>query len=158
MTKIIDQYFTYTFRLSKSSQPCEPNSDYSFTQCVKDFVAQTIGCRMMFGTNDTFTSIGKFGNGPRKLNECSKLDEAHKYENMFFRIYQDNKKKFLKRTGCQFPCNYMEYEVVDRQNLKKGFDAFRMKFASDEIDVEIETYIYDWISFIAECNLQPLSQ
>ena len=100
----------------------------------------------------TFGSKRKenYTSGPKK--KCTEVKEALRYEEIFLDLYKYNKRKFLKITACPFPCKYTEYEIVDHDNLERDFDALDIKFASDEIDVETEEFIYDWISFNAECG------
>ena len=100
---------------------------------------------MVFGTKR-----GNYTKEPK--NECTKVKEAFEYANVHLDIYEYNKRKFTRKTGCQIPCQYTEYNIVDYELIEKEYDAIFIKFASDEIDVEIEEFMYDWISFIAECG------
>ena len=137
--------------MSKPSKPCTEDVNYSFTQCVRDSVTKIIGCRM------DFEKMRKLGEALEETGEgenlCTNLEELYKYEEIYRQIYKKNKGTILNITACQFPCSYREYGLVTSQLKSKGMgSSLVIRFAQDRIIVETEYYIYDWISFIAECG------
>ena len=131
--------------------PCNEDVNYNFTQCVRDSVAKIIGCRM------DFEKMRDLGEAPEeKWDEeklCTNLKELYEYEELYRQIYKKNKGTLLNITGCHFPCNYREYGLVKSQlKAKEVGSSLVIRFAQDRIIVETEYYIYDWISFIAECG------
>ena len=87
-----------------------------------------------------------------KVESCKSLRDLQRYEARYRDIYWQNKKRFVKVTGCQLPCNFREFAVAYTERRGKGGNDLQIKFADDEIVVETEDYVYEWISFIAECG------
>ena len=57
----------------------------------------------------------------------------------------------INTTGCQVPCRYREYKILNdlMKGLTEGF-GIGMMFPSTEITLEEEDYMYPFVSFVAE--------
>ena len=90
--------------------------------------------------------------GQSNFEHCSNMSELFKYERTYREIYERKKRSLASSTGCQFPCKYKKFDIVDAQIKDQPGDFLFTRFASDDIEIETEVYVYDWISFIAECG------
>ena len=94
-------------KLNLGHRPCEESEDYSFTRCIKENIAETVGCRMPW-------------------DKMSRQDQAICTEREQFRqtdlkatTYLINEADELERiTGCLKPCSYKEYKILNTQPKK----------------------------------------
>ena len=85
--------------------------------------------------------------------QCTEFDQILHYEKTYLRIGKRRKHELSEITGCQVPCQYMDYKIVDSMvDRPTSMSQIKMLFASDEITVETEEFVYDLVSFIAECG------
>ena len=89
-------------KLNLEHRPCEESEDYSFTTCVKESIAESVGCRMPW-------------------DRLSRQDRAICTEREQFRQTDENATAFMineineveRLTGCLKPCSYGEYKFVN---------------------------------------------
>ena len=89
-------------KLNLEHRPCEESEDYSFTTCVKESIAESVGCRMPW-------------------DKLSRQNRAICTEREQFRQTDENATAFMineineveRLTGCLKPCSYGEYKFVN---------------------------------------------
>ena len=82
--------------LNRPEQPCEEEEEYDFLQCVKTSQARMVGCRPPW---DIWSPI--------TIPLCQNMEQLLEYEKVDMTLLgTNNKKEFVKTTGCKVPCNY----------------------------------------------------
>ena len=82
------------------NNPCEPNPEYIFGQCVEEKIMRNVGCQPPWRR---FTV--------EELPECDNLALLNKYANEYERIASMVRNEILEDTRCLIPCTFMEYKV-----------------------------------------------
>ena len=86
-------------KLNKVSDPCEEAEDYSFTECLMEFVVRSTGCYLDWG--QTFSSA----NYP----VCTTLQQIISMEKLLHRISKLSWTKLTKITRCYGKCQYKKF-------------------------------------------------
>ena len=135
-------YATKRIAINRADAPCEEAEDYSFTECIKSSVTKSTGCKT------------PWYNIPGLWQECQTVQQIMTYVNMYDNLSRMDKHEVSKITGCQPPCIYMEYVSIDEKDWQ--FESpnttleFGIVFATTEVTVRKEIYIYPFSSFLAE--------
>ena len=89
--------------INRPEKPCEEGEeDYDFLECVKTSQARMVGCRPPW---DIWS--------PPTILLCQTMDQLQQYENIDIDLLGITKQKaFVRRTGCNLPCNYKVSEVL----------------------------------------------
>ena len=126
--------------INRPEQPCEEDLDYDFMSCVMNSVVAKVGCR--FPWDET---------SHHKFPVCESLEKIRDQEEQFFTIGKLEKKDVVTTSGCQAPCRFLEYKILNdlMKGLTVGF-GIGMMFPSTEITLEEEEYVYPFVSFVAE--------
>ena len=115
--------------LNKPDSPCvEADQDYSFTQCVRVFINQKIGCRIKYD--------GVLGSD---LRECQSPEEIgcvvilklkllwtsehvfRSYLELQSELIDLTKSELEDVTRCRPPCSYYRYQVVSKLPGENGY-------------------------------------
>ena len=89
-------------KLNLDHQPCEEIKDYSFTTCVKESLAQRVGCRRPWEKwNQQNQSV------------CTTQNQFNLYDQLFALYLMFEIDKIERLTGCLKPCHYKEYKFVN---------------------------------------------
>ena len=86
--------------LNTPARPCEEDKSYSFTKCVLEFVAGSVGCHLNLA-------------GTHRLPQyppCRSLGEIEEYSNLLEEIKDYSFVKLTRETGCYGKCRYKEYK------------------------------------------------
>ena len=86
--------------LNTPARPCEEDESYSFTKCVLEFVAGSVGCHLDL-------------EGSHRLPQyppCSSLEEIENYSNLLEEIKDYSWVRLTRETGCYGKCRYKEYK------------------------------------------------
>jgi hypothetical protein len=128
-------------RLRTPSSSCEDSEQYSFKSCVRNSVSRQIGCRLPW---DKWTD-------PTSLPKCSKVDQMNMINRMLYSFLYISKEAFFTKTGCIFPCQFIQYEVVGQPTmLDQSQQGLMVLMASAEMTELIQTTVYPFESFLAE--------
>ena len=101
-------------RLNLDRQPCEEDEDYRMIDCVKESLAEQVGCRLPWE---------KKTRQDRKV--CTEREQFEKHENMSITIMLDEIDYVKGMTGCLTPCSYKEYKFLNMNpKLMTGYDTF----------------------------------
>ena len=128
-------------KMSQKLRPCNAESNYSFNQCIRDFIAEDIGCYMPWETQ----------NNP-KTNVCSDVESIKKYQTITFNIASESTyESLVERTGCIAPCDYMEYNLAAPLRSYSGVDRIlEIYFVDDKVSLEEEILSYNLVSLISD--------
>ena len=88
-------------RLNLDHQPCQEAEDYIFLDCVKENLAQQVGCRLPWD---------KKANQHREV--CTKKGQFQKFELLSMSIIIEEIEQVKLMTGCLAPCSYKEYKFM----------------------------------------------
>ena len=88
-------------RLNLDHQPCEETEDYIFLDCVKEGLAQQVGCRLPWD---------KKTNQEREV--CTKREQFQKFEILSMSLMLEEIEQVKLMTGCLTPCSYKEYKFM----------------------------------------------
>ena len=120
--------------------PCDGSPSYSLTQCIRQHFSQEVGCRPQW---DGWSSHG----GP----VYTKMEQLKELEKKFYSLSEIERENIQRLTGCQLPCNYNEYQVVDRPvNFDMLNQNIKLVLASKSVLVKTEELVYPFSSFLAE--------
>ena len=101
--------------LDKESDHCVEDTGYSYTKCMKDYVATTSGCHL-----DWVDSKSSGNSGIRDHDPCVTRDQVLRYQNTLSHINKLSWMELVKITGCHAQCNIREFsfEKVLRINFR----------------------------------------
>ena len=86
-------------KLNKVSDPCEEDEEYSFTECLMEFVANSTGCYLDWG--QSFISANYPG--------CTTLQQIIDMEKLLHKLSQLSWSKLTKTSGCYGKCQYKKF-------------------------------------------------
>ena len=89
-------------RLNLDDRPCEEAEDYSFTSCVKENIARTVGCRMPWD---------KVSRQDRAI--CTEREEFRQTDMKATQFLTCEADELQRLTGCLKPCSYKEYKIMN---------------------------------------------
>ena len=88
-------------RLNIDRQPCEEDENYRMLDCVKESIAEQVGCRLPW---DRATKQDR--------EICTTRDQFHHFDSFLFTSTTDEINQVKKMTGCPTPCSYKEYKFL----------------------------------------------
>ena len=91
-------------KINRKDAPCNDVEDYSFTKCIRTYVAKKTGCRTKWD-EEHHDSIRK----------CVEVNKTIAYLQMYADFYSYDLDDVTKATGCQKPCSYIEYKSVGNE-------------------------------------------
>ena len=93
--------FTLTQKtsLNKRSSPCTNDPGYSFSSCIRKYIATLVGCEL-----DWFIQT-KSTNFPA----CSTRNHIIEFQNQAQRLHQASWHNLTSESGCQVKCTILEY-------------------------------------------------
>ena len=128
---------TFTVRevkqLDKPGQNCEPNEQYSFTQCLRTYVTRTTKCKIDILANSS---------------NCT-YDGLVKFSKILRDIKIMNKKNITDTTGCLPKCSKYQYSFKKRTEDDAGawrkdwLSSFYLSSPTTIRTISVETYSYD---------------
>jgi len=126
-------------KLNRADYPCQESKDYNFRQCVKRSVYKRVGCKMDWDQQ-----------GYEEFPFCSEIQDLKKYETEFLVLSQVEEREVIKRTGCLPPCTFSQFSLV--HNIQGFYQPYGMGlvYATTEVRLEEEDWVYPSLSFIAE--------
>ena len=83
--------------LDRESAPCVPLPNYSFTQCMKDYVASTAGCHLSWITKGSDRS------------SCTTWTQVLSYQNTLNNVGKLPWLELVRVTGCSAKCSYKKF-------------------------------------------------
>ena len=99
MSKRVFLNSIFTSRMNRPELSCYSDQSYSYNQCVRNNLADKIGCR------NPFDGSRQFG----KVQSCNTTKEFVAHWNANFAIYSATQKNLKNITGCQLPCSFHHY-------------------------------------------------
>ena len=138
--------------LNRKSSPCIEDPDYDFQQCVRNYLAREIGCKLPWDNSQDF-------------NECSTVEALLDYSATYHLLSVSGLLMITNHTGCVKPCHYKEHKIVsleqDNTNnslaelnqantAEESFKHFLYIVATEEIVVEKEVPGYTALSLLAD--------
>ena len=105
-------------RLNRTKAPC----GHTFQPCIANFVARTVGCRLIEDT------------GTKPLPRCKSFKEIQTFEEIYFAFLNDREEEIINQTACLPPCTFMKYKVLFSQTVSPDF-GFYFKLAARDLTV-----------------------
>ena len=142
MSKRIFLKTIFTSRMNRPELSCNSDQSYSYNQCVRNNLANTIGCR------NPFDGSRQFG----KIQSCNTTEEFVAHWNANFAIYFASHKTLKNITRCQLPCSFHHYSIVGiPQKIKvKGFSYISLFYASTDMTTSQEVLLFPFDSLVSE--------
>ena len=94
-------------RLNLDHQPCEEAGDYSFNTCVRESLAEQIGCRRPWD---------RWSRQDRAI--CTERDQFMQFDMQYTTLQITEIEEIERSTGCLKPCTYNEYKIVNSSPKK----------------------------------------
>ena len=131
-------------KIDRKNAPCENDEAYSFTKCVEESILKMAECNLQ-----------SYGKKPSTLRDCTTVDQIKRYLWIYLKLINDDLATIRKVTQCKTPCFYLEYVDAGKKLWRTDLGnwttlAFGLAFASMEVTVLEEIYIYPLTSFLAE--------
>ena len=130
-------------KLNTQHNPCEEDQAYSFTACVKESLSETIGCRLL---GDKLSD--------QTRPDCDTLEQFQTAFAHFYYLLLASSRKIFTKTGCQKPCRYREYVVmegpVEADGVDNSYFSVGLWMVSTDITLLTEIPVYPWTSLLAE--------
>jgi len=123
---------------------CNPDLSYNFENCVRTFLAETIGCLSPWDPRPLEVE-GSF-------EVCNSTSEVERYEEYYDSISYQSQRKVEQMTGCKVPCTYQHYSLIDNPfTMHMGnYSYFTISYVSTDRTLEEEVLIYPLDSLISE--------
>ena len=128
--------------LDVPTDPCNTTPDYDFQACVKDTLAERVGCRTKWDLKSSSS---------RPL--CRSMDQFQQYEELWQRLSILEAKGIFQETGCIKPCTYNDYRFIGESETTNfgGKDfTFSLWAVSNNTSIEKEVLIYSLESMVAD--------
>ena len=132
--------------INKLSEPCNSEAQYSYTNCLRNYVSRIANCNFDILSN-TFNNCSS--NTLVKLNDT--LNEL-KYS---------TKMDIIAKTGCKPKCNIQKYDFhitndEDIINIRKDWiSSFYLSTKTTTNPKSVETYSYDeQVKIIIQINVK----
>ena len=140
--------------LNVPDSPCEEDSEYDFSLCVKESLSRSIGCRFNRLQINLLTLINSIcfrlawdTRSDQDIRKCTRLEEYQEYEVNFHKIRHEEFQIINSLTGCPRPCQYNEYRLLS-QKRPTSFQTehFPIAFSSRTraTTEEHEELLYPW--------------
>ena len=118
--------------LDKDDKHCQADSDYSYTQCLMDYVRETSECNIDVFANDF---------------SCPSDGLDILFKNLV-KIRTSTKKEIVKMTGCHPKCEIYKYSFHLKQETnvtwkKEWLSSFYLSAETTAYHMSIENYSYD---------------
>ena len=102
--------------LNVPDDPCEEDTEYNFSACVKRSMSSQIGCRTMWDTGNEANltlcdNLDQFRWGIKNLSVFQNFAKRE-YESRYLELQYLTRKEITSYTGCKKPCHYREYRRV----------------------------------------------
>ena len=124
-------------KMNVPESPCDGFPSYSMTRCIRDHFSQEVVCRPQW---DGWSSHG----GP----VCTKMEQLKELEKKFYSLSEMERENIQRLTGCQLPCKFNEYVIVDQPvNFDTLTQTIKMILASKSVLVKREGPVYPFSSF-----------
>ena len=126
-------------RRSTANTPCNEDQDFNFSNCVKEKVEACVGCSLPWQ---------KYG----KFDTCRTVDQFKKYQELNFQVNYMNPQEVSKKFGCQFPCQYNEFKLVEEvpRTLAKKTLNLTFSLINNEFLVKKEIEMYGLTSLVGD--------
>ena len=128
--------------LDVPDDPCDTTPGYDFQACVKDTLAERVGCRTKWDLKSS-----------RSRPLCRFMKQFEQYEKLWQRLRILEAKGIFQETGCFKPCTYNDYRFIGESETTNfgGEDfIFSLWAVSNDTSVEREVLIYSLQSLVAE--------
>ena len=94
-------------KLDQPHNPCKPDPEYSYVQCVQRNLIKRAGCVppwiiLQDGGTDSLL----------ELPVCDNLSLLTKWDTEKWRLFYMSSDQLMEDTGCPMPCTFMEYKVT----------------------------------------------
>ena len=89
-------------KLNKVSEPCEEEEEYSFTQCLMEFVVSSTGCYLDW--DQTFISTS--------YPVCTSLQQIIYMEKLLHKLTKLSWTKLTEISGCYGKCQYKKFKFT----------------------------------------------
>ena len=126
--------------LKTPTNPCKESEDFSSKACVKNSINRKVGCCLPW---DKWSDPS--------LPKCTKVQELERIDDEFQKALYNSKEIFSSSTGCNFPCRYIEYQLVGEPvPFDPKLQGIALLLTNLRITEKRETVLYPFESFLAE--------
>ena len=93
---------------NKPTALCEEDPQYSYTECMKDYVAAAAGCHLddLVATRQTDADRS---NGDHNRPPCVTREQVQKYATTLTNVSKLSWMELVKVTGCLAKCSYRQF-------------------------------------------------
>ena len=128
-------------KMNPKKSPCIEDPEYDFHGCVGNSITRQVGCRPPWD----------LGNN-QDLPICQELERIQRFEELHKSTTIDNLLLIVNHTKCLKPCQYKEYKfAADPVDiLLPNFKAIKLAFPDNEVTIETEVELYNFISLVSD--------
>ena len=150
LTRIVSLKAIKQVKRNTFSNPCHEDTEYSFTDCIREKIEDEVGCLLPW----------KRATKNKKLELCKTIERFVKFEKKFYEINDKTPTDITNEYGCQIPCEYTEYVLVEdlpvaddlKNILKLNFNLkiLHVVLSSREVLVKREVQLYGLTSLVGD--------
>jgi hypothetical protein len=123
--------------------PCVEEPTYSFQGCIKESLSREAGCRMHWDTVSDQTKP-----------VCTTLAQYEPFAKKYEILEDSSMREITERTGCQKPCRYKEYVLIDGMQrstatINPAYLSLDVWMVTTDITVKTEQLIISPASLVA---------
>ena len=89
--------------LNLRNSPCEEDTQYDFSLCVRNYINTNVGCKVPWQFNPE---------GVNNFPDCRILDDFNKNADFYESLAYLEQKDVINQTNCKIPCHYREIVAV----------------------------------------------
>ena len=126
--------------ISKSSDPCSDDQNYSFTSCIFSYVTRSVGCKIPWIYTDLII-VDKFP-------DCKTKAEMDAFDNLLANVETRSGYGIANMTGCPIKCRVRQYSISECKSelvswKRQWSSAFYLGADRTEVRREEEFWIFD---------------
>ena len=112
----------------KKSRPCNEDSSYSFIQCLKEFIQESVGCEIWIWDDDTNV----------KYPSCTNITDFMAYKNIMRWISASKLSDLIEKTKCFPKCKIREF--IFTKNSEEKISLVANWHAEFQLGVKLSSY------------------
>ena len=97
---------------STDNDKCDESDGISLTKCLKNYIAQKVGCALNWFQNSSYPS-------------CSQMEDYVQYLETFNYLFGSPYSKILEETSCPKKCKYTNYKILRHQREEITWNTTR---------------------------------
>ena len=135
-------------KINQKGKECEEDENYKFTDCVNNFIASEVGCKVDWVSKTTLSDQSDMKN-------CSNLTDIVKFKKIIIQLKEINFQNLNAETKCLKKCNGAKYKFYQTKKTtekltKNWTSAFYLHSKSSLPLLSREFFVYDKSQLVSD--------